>query len=74
MIKDAKVLDGQEGYINNILKLKKVSIYNYIQNNRFPKQRRISNIIYLFKMATLEIESSVDLVRRMHPQKNLQFA
>ena len=36
MIKDARVLCGQGGYIDNILKFKKASTYDYIHDNRFP--------------------------------------
>ena len=39
MIKDARVLCRQSGYIDNILKLKKASTYDYIYNNRFLGQR-----------------------------------
>ena len=35
MIKDAQVLCGQGGYIDNILKLKKASTYDYIHDSRF---------------------------------------
>ena len=35
MIKDALVLCRQEGYIDNILKLKKASTCDYVHNSRF---------------------------------------
>ena len=36
LIYDAKVSLSGGGYVDNILKLKKFSMYNYIQNSRFP--------------------------------------
>ena len=39
MIKDARVLCGHGEYIDNILKLKKASTYDYIHDNRFPRRR-----------------------------------
>ena len=65
MIKDAKMHCGQGGYIDNILKLKKASTYDYIQDSRFPGQGGSGDIVYLFKMSTLGAGSGVDLVRRM---------
>ena len=35
MIKDARLLCKQGGYIDNILKLKKASTYDYIHDSRF---------------------------------------
>ena len=55
MINDAKVYCGQGGYIDNILKLKKASTYDFIQDRRFLGQGSTSNIVYMFKMSTLEL-------------------
>ena len=71
MIKDARVLCGQGGYIDNILKLKKASTYDYIHDSRFPGQGGGSNIVYLFKMSTVGAGSDV---RRMQLGGDLQFA
>ena len=74
MIKDARMLCGQGGYIDNILKLKKASTYDYIHDSRFPGQGRASDIVYLFKMSTVGAGSGVNLVRRMQLSGDLQFA
>ena len=37
MIRDARVHCGEEGYIDNILKLKKASTYDCIHDSRFPR-------------------------------------
>ena len=50
LIHDAKVSLGGGGYIDIILKLKKGSKYDYIQDSRFPGQG--SDLAYLFKMST----------------------
>ena len=65
MIMDARVLCRQGGYIDNILKLKQASTYDYIHDSRFPGQRRTSNILYLFKMSIVGADSNMDLVWRM---------
>ena len=74
MIKDARVLCGQGGYIDNILKLKKASTYDYIHDSRFPGQGSSEDIVYLFKMSTVGAGSGVDLVRRMQPGGDLELA
>ena len=74
MIKHARVLCGQGGYIDNILKLKKASTYNYIHDNRFPRQEGASDIVYLFKMSTVGAGSSMDLVWRMQASGDLELA
>ena len=63
MIFDAKVNFGCGGYVDNILKLKKVSRYDYIHDSCFPRQG--SDLAYIFKMSTIGLGSGVDLVRRM---------
>ena len=69
LIHDAKVSLGGGGYVGSILKLKKGSKYDYIQDNRFPGQG--SDLAYLFKMSTTGPGSGVDLVRRMQPGGDL---
>ena len=63
MIKDARVLCGQGGYIDNILKLKKASTYDYIHDSRFPSQGSLDDIVYLFKMSTMAGLSTCPSVR-----------
>ena len=63
MIFDAKVNLGCGGYVDNILKLKKGSRYDYIHDSCFPGQG--SDLAYIFKMSTVGLGSGVDLVRRM---------
>ena len=65
------MLCGQGGYIDNILKLKKASTYDYIHDSRFPRQGATTDIVYLFKMSTVRAGSGVDLVRRMQPGDDL---
>ena len=74
MIKHARVLCGQGGYIDNILKLKKTSTYDYIHDSRFPGQGGASDIVYLFKMSTVGAGSGMDLVRRMQSGGDLELA
>ena len=50
MIFDAKVDLGCRGYMDNILKLKKGSRYDYIHDSCFPGQE--SDLAYIFKMPT----------------------
>ena len=69
LIHDAKVSLGGGGYVDSILKLKKGSKYDYIQDSRFPGQG--SDLAYLFKMSTTGPGSGVDLVRRMQPGGDL---
>ena len=74
MIKDARVPYGQGGYIDNILKLKKTSTYDYIHDSRFPGQGSLDDIVYLFKMSTVGAGSGVDLVQRMQLSGDLELA
>ena len=60
MIKDARVLCKQKGYIDNILKLKKASTYDYIHDSWFPGQGATTDIVYLFKVSTIGVGSGVD--------------
>ena len=60
MISDAKLNLGLGGYVDNILKLKKYSRYDYIYDSCFPHQG--SDVAYIFKMSTIGLESGVDLV------------
>ena len=71
LIYDAKLCLSGGGYIDSILKLKKGSKYDYIQNNRFPGQG--SELAYIFKMSTIGPSSGVDLVRRMQPKRDLEL-
>ena len=68
------MLCEQGGYIDNILKLKKASTYDYIHDNRFLGQGGASDIVYLFKMSTVGASSGVDLVRRMQASGDLELA
>ena len=63
MISDAKVHLGLGGYVDNILKLKKGSRYDFIQDSCFLGQG--SDLAYIFKMSTVGQGSGVDLVCRM---------
>ena len=69
LIHDARVSLGGGGYIDNILKLKKGSMYDYIQDSCFLGQD--SELAYVFKMSTIGPGSGVDLVRRMEPSGDL---
>jgi hypothetical protein len=70
LIAEAKRFCGQGGYIDNILKLKSTSTYNYIHDSIFHGQG--SNLIYLFKMSTCSQGSGVSLVKRMQPGGDLE--
>ena len=69
LIHDARVSLGGSGYVDSILKLKKGSMYDYIQDSCFPGQG--SELAYVFKMSTVGPGSGVDLVRRMQPGGDL---
>ena len=70
MISDAKLNLGLDSYVNNILKLKRGSRYDFIHDSCFPGQG--SNLAYFFKMSTVRPGSGVDLVRGMQKGGNLQ--
>jgi hypothetical protein len=63
LISEARRFWGQGGYIDNILKLKKSSTYDYIHDSKFPGQG--DELVYLFKMSTCGQGSGVSLVRKM---------
>ena len=71
LIYDAKVSLSGGGYVDSILKLKKGSMYDYIQDSQFPKQE--SNLAYIFKMSIVGPGSGVDLVRQMQPGGDLEL-
>ena len=60
LIYDAKLCLSGGGYVDNILKLKKDSKYDYIQDNRFLGPG--SEFAYVFKMSIVGPSSGVDLV------------
>ena len=60
---------GSRGFIDNIIELKRRSLYDYIQDSSFPGQG--SSKAYLFKMSTAGGGSGVDLVKRMQPGGDL---
>jgi hypothetical protein len=72
MIAEAKRFCGEGGYIDNILKLKKSSTYDYIHDSVFPGQG--SDLVYLFKMSTCGYGSGVSLERRRQPGGDLENA
>ena len=69
MISDAKLHLGLGGYVDNILKLKRGSRYDFIHDSCFPRYG--SNLAYIFKMSTVGPGSGVDLARRMQKGGNL---
>jgi hypothetical protein len=70
LIAEARRFCGQGGYIDNILKLKKSSTYDYIHDSKFPGQG--DELVYLFKMSTCGQGCGVSLVRRMQPGGDLE--
>jgi hypothetical protein len=70
LISEARRFCGQGGYIDNILKLKKSSTYDYIHDSVFSGQG--DELVYLFKMSTCGQGSGVSLVRRMQPGGDLE--
>jgi hypothetical protein len=70
LIVEARRFCRQGGYIDNILKFKRSSTYDYIHNSIFPGQG--SDLVYLFKMSTCGQGSRVSLVRRMQPGGDLE--
>ena len=57
LIYDAKLCLSSGGYVDSILKLKKGSKYDNIQDSRFPGQG--SELAYIFKMSTVGPGSGV---------------
>jgi hypothetical protein len=70
LISEARRFCRQGGYIDNILKLKKLSTYDYIHDNKFLGQG--DELVYLFKMSTCGQGSGVSLVCRMQPGRDLE--
>jgi hypothetical protein len=70
LISEARQFCGQDGYIDNIQKLKKSSTYDYIHDSKFPSQG--NELVYLFKMSTCGQGSGVSLVDRMQPGGDLE--
>jgi hypothetical protein len=58
------------GYIDNILKLKKSSIYDYIHKSKFLGQD--DELVYLFKMSTCSQGTGVNLMCRMQSGGGLE--
>ena len=69
LIHDVRVSLSGDGYVEKKFKLKKGSMYDYIQDSCFPGQG--SELAYVFKMSTVGPGSGMDLVRRMQPGGNL---
>jgi hypothetical protein len=70
LIVEASLFCGQGGYIDNILKLKKSSTYDYIHDSKFPGQG--DKLVYLFKMSTCSQGSGVNLVPRVQSRGDLE--
>ena len=70
MISNAKLHLGLGSYVDNILKLKKESRYDFIHDSCFSG--RGSDVTYIFKMSIVGPGSGVDLVCRMQKGENLQ--
>ena len=66
LIHVAKVTFSRSGYVDNILKLKKGLLYDYIQDSCFPGQG--SDLVYIFKMSTIGLGSGIDLVKKIQPR------
>ncbi len=65
-----KLSNGTKGSIDEILDLKKWSLYDYIQDNIFPSQSSLKK--FLFKMFIYGPNIGVDIVRHMQPQGDLE--
>ena len=63
LIHDARVSLGGGGYVDNILKLKKGSMYDYIHDSYFLGQG--NELAYVIKMSIVGRGSGEDLVRKM---------
>ncbi len=59
-----------EGSIDQILDLKKWSLYDYIQDNIFPSQSSLKS--FLFKMFIYGLTIGVDIARHMQPRGDLE--
>jgi hypothetical protein len=57
--------------MDNILFLKSKSLYDYIQDNSFPRQM-VGQKVFLFKMSFYGPTSGVNLVKRMQLSGDLQ--
>jgi hypothetical protein len=70
LIAEARRFCENSGFIDNILKLKATSKYDYIQDSVFPGQGK--DMVYLFKMSTCGAGSGLSLIRRMQPGGDLE--
>jgi hypothetical protein len=62
------------GVMDSITKLRGISNWAYIQENKFPGQGSDSDKVFVFKMSEVGPGSGVDLVKRMQPNGDLQDA
>ena len=56
--------------MDSIIELKNHSGFKYVHGNRFPRQSK--NIIFVFKISVDLPRSSVDFVKRMHVERNME--
>jgi hypothetical protein len=60
------------GVMDNITKLRGVSNWRFVQQNRFPGQGADMDKVFVFKMSEVGPGSRVDLVKRMQPGGDLE--
>ena len=62
------------GVMDAITKLRGLSLWAYVQENKFPGQGKDLDKVFLFKMSEVGPGSGVDLVSRMQPGGDLENA
>jgi hypothetical protein len=65
---------GRGGIIDSITGLRGHSSWPYVQENKFPGQRKLLEKLYVFKMSEVGPRSGVDIVKRMQPHGDLRDA
>ena len=62
------------GVMDSITKLRGISLWSFVQENKFPGQGTDLDKVFVFKMSEVGPGSGVDLVKRMQPGEDLENA
>ena len=62
------------GVMDSITKLRGISLWAFVQENKFPGQGADLDKVFVFKMSEVGPGSGVDLVKRMQPGEDLENA
>ena len=62
------------GVMDAVTELRGISLWAFVQENKFPGQGDDRDKVFVFKLLEVGPSSGVDLVRRMHPGGDLENA